>query len=305
MNSNNKLQARIISPKTGRYITINSDAYKRLLNDGYTEEELLKKIVGNKLLPVPKFPNTIKYNKYYKIGLTGEVDTDKYLIHQLDLKDLFRFYRTDKYIKNLIDNDDKLQKLIILLKDSSIYDPDIHSINFKRNVYGRDNITKTPTVTQAAIIDYTLKLLENRQIDEAMKIVDFYEPINKSYIDNYNVYDEYFYGRLFYEIIESNLLDLPYIFEDYFSIAPNDIQWDFLENALESPLGNWDLKDIFNLVIKLLKSAEITRKNKLFNQIVAVWNLWKDSIEEVMIEENDIEDLKLFNVIIKLINNHR
>ena len=304
MNSNNKLQAKIISPKTGRYITINSDAYKRLLNDGYTEEELLKKIVGNKLLPVPKFPNTIKNNKYYKIGLTGEVDTDKYLIHQLDLKDLFRFYRTDKYIKNLIDNDDKLQKLIILLKNSSIYDPDIHSINFKQNVYSRDNITKIPTVSHTAIIDYTLKLLEDRQIDEAMKIVDFYEPINKSHIDNYNVYDEYFYGRLFYEIIESNLLDLPYIFEDYFSIAPNDIQWDFLEDALESPLGNWDIKDIFNLVIKLLKSAEITRKNKLFNQIVAVWNLWKDSIEEVMIEENDIEDLKLFNVIIKLINNH-
>jgi hypothetical protein len=280
--------AKIISPKTGRLITVNGDAYRKLLRDGYTEEELLKKSVNKRLLPPPKLPVKIEVNQDYRTGFTGKFDTDKYLIDQLDLKDLLRFYQTDKYIKSLVDNDKRLKELIRLLNQSSIYNPEKQSFDFKED----------------KIIDYTLKLLEDRKTNEAMKIVDFYEPKDKLYIDIYNAADEYFYGRLFYEIMESYLIDLPYIFEDYFIIAPNDVDWIFLEDALETPLGNWNYPDILKLITKLLKSAEVTSKNKAFDEIVSIWNLWYDSLKELMIEEGTEADLKLFNDVLKLIDHH-
>jgi len=302
MNSNIKSPAKIISPKSGRLITVNGDAYKKLLKDGYTEE-LLKKSISNKLLPIPKLPAKSKTNEDYRMGFTGKFDTDKYLIYQLDLKDLLQFYQTDKYIISLIDNDKKLKELVILLKNSSIYNLETQSFDFKENNYSRDK-TGRAAVSQTEIIDYTLKLLENRKTDEVMKIVDFYEPKDKLYIDYDNAYNEYFYGRLFYEIIGSDLIDLPHTFEDYFSIAPNDVDWSFLENVLDSTIGNWDYPDIVNLITKLLKGAEITRKNKLFDEIVSVWNSWKDSLKEVIVEDGDLGDLELFDDLQKLIDNH-
>jgi len=302
MNSNIKSPARIISPKSGRLITVNGDAYKKLLKDGYTEEELLKKSISNKLLSIPKPVSKSMITEDYRMGFTGKFDTDKYLIDQLDLKDLLQFYQTDKYIRSLIDNDKRLKELIRLLKNSSIYNPETKSFDFK-DTYSRDK-TGRAAFYQTEITDYTLKLFENRKTSEVIKIVDFYEPKDKLYVDYNNAYNEYFYGRLFYEIIESDLIDLPHTFEDYFSIAPNDVDWDFLEDALESPLMNWDYQDIFKLITKLLKSAEITRKNKAFDEIVSIWNSWYDSLKEVLIEDGNLGDLELFDDLQKLIDNH-
>jgi len=302
-NSNSKLPAKIISPKSGRSILVNGDAYKKLLKEGYTEEELLKKSISNKLLPIPKLPAKSKINEDYRMGFTGKFDTDRYLIDQMDLKDLLQFYQTDKYIKSLVDNDKKLKELIRLLNQGSVYNSESKSFDFKEDFYYID-IMGLPTVSQTEIIDYTLKLLEDRKVYEAMKIVDFYEPKDKLYVNYRNAYNEYFYGRLFYEIMESNLIDLPYIFEDYFSMAPNELDWIFLEEALEITLENWDYDGIFKLLSKLLKSAEITRKNRAFDQIVSVWNSWYDSLKQIMIEDGDLDDLKLFDELQNLIDNH-
>ena len=297
------IPSKIVSPKTGRLITVNGDAYKKLLKDGYTEEELLKKSVNKRLLPPPKLPTKIKINEDYRMGFTGKFDTDKYLISQLDLKDLLQFYQTDKYIKSLVDNDKKLKELIRLLEESSISDLN-GSVTYKHTIYYRDPLTNIFTYKDAPILDYTLKLLEEQKTNEAIKIVDFYEPKDKSYM-NYGIsYEKYFYARLFYEIMESYLIDLPHIFEDYFSIAPNDVNWGFLEDALEAPLMNWDYQDIFKLITKLLKGAETTRKNKVFDEIVSIWNQWYESLKEVMIEDGNVDDLKLFDDVQKLIDNH-
>ena len=287
----------------GRSILVNGDAYKKLLKDGYTEEELLKKSISNKLLPIPKLPAKSKINEDYRMGFTGKFDTDKYLIDQMDLKDLLQFYQTDKYIKSLVDNDKRLKELIRLLNQGSVYNSETKSFDFK-DTYSRDKMGRA-AFYQTEITDYTLKLLEERKINEVMKIVDFYEPKNVSLIILHrNAYDDYFYARLFYEIIGSDLTDLPHSFEDYFSIAPNDVDWDFLDDALEGPLMNWDYQDIFKLITKLLKNTELTRKNRAFDEIVSIWNSWYDSLKEVLLEDGNLDDLKLFDDVQKLIDNH-
>ena len=301
MESNNKLPSRIISPKSGRFIFIYGDAFKKLLKEGYTEEELLKNVYE----PSGLFPII---QEDYKISLTGEVDTDKYLINQLDLKDLFQFYQTNKYVKNLVDNNKKLKELITLLIDSSIYDSETDSFDFKALSYVVDKTTNQPIFLDVPIICYTLKLLEERKTDEAMKIVDFYQPEKKLQKHSADFLHTYFYGKLFDEILSSKLMHLPYIFEDYFSIAPNNEDWSFIDNALEwsvNALLNWDLwNDISKLLMRLLKSAEITKKNKLFDAIVFKWNSWKNPLKELIIQGGSEADLKAFDDLQRLIDNH-
>lgn len=255
-----------------------------------------------------------KPNIRNKLGLTGSVDTDKFLIDQLDLKSLLQYYQTDTYTKNLVDNNKKLKELIELLKRDSTYSPEAQAFYFKENEFVFDPVTKTNKVTQTGIIDYTLDLLKNRKVDEAMKIVDFYEPVNKSNIGYDSIYNEYFYGRLFYEILESDMWDSPHIFEDYFSITPKNFDWgnlqtidpnfNFIADVLEIPLANWPYKDSLKLMINLIKIAIAIHKEQLFIGIVGVWNQWVESIEENLKEEGTDNDLKLFNELDLLIKNH-
>lgn len=125
------------------------------------------------------------------------------------------------------------------------------------------------------VVDFTIDLLQNNEMDLVYKIIDFY------IID---------YSDLGYEIFgnEKYAFDQQLV-EIYFINAPIVIDWSFLDNALDEPYGNWSLEEKMRLMDTLLRAAISVENRDIISEIGSVWLKWRDPIQEE-IEELDDED---------------
>jgi len=94
---------KIKSPKTKRYIYIDGEAYKKLLNEGYTSDYLLS-LSNNHFIQ-----NQIKFDNIEN-EFTGIKDTDLLILRLLPYYDLYNVCLTNKKIYQLSHNDPALKQ---------------------------------------------------------------------------------------------------------------------------------------------------------------------------------------------------
>jgi len=220
--------------------------------------------------------------------ISNNSDIDKLLIDYIDLKSLYNYRQTCKYLYNLIDNDEHLKDLLILLKKDSTYNKDCNRLEFIDNRYNFD-INCSPNyykVNKDTIVHYILKLFTERKTYEALKITDFYR--EGMLYGNGDGYCE----SLFFEIIGNinDFIHIPHVFEEYFRILPEDIDQTFITYILEGMFYDFNLTaDTKIKIMKILLGATIMiNKTVIFDYIINDWIDWKSSIERKIINNDEL-----------------
>ncbi|HSW76673.1 MAG TPA: hypothetical protein VLG50_06495 [Candidatus Saccharimonadales bacterium] len=82
---------------------------KRIIKEDYIRA--IKKMLNEEL------PIVVKSDKKYISNLTGLVDLDLFILHELDAKELSHFCQTSKYVNQICHNDKYLHDKIEQFKD--------------------------------------------------------------------------------------------------------------------------------------------------------------------------------------------
>jgi len=299
------------------------------VSQSITVPQVSKPVISAKVsrpIIVPKVNKPIMPSKIIqasnKIGLSGLPELDQEIILNSDLESIINLYSTTKSFRQLTE---KMLPQIIQKHQETIVNLDLTTIlNFyPTNELSRQIIEQLlPQIAQKhgkvgnsfqifglhdEIADFAFELLKRRHLKLLKQLLEIFivTDINVKYDYEYDLY-----VRLGYDLFISDFVTQA-IIEDYFKLAPTDIDWNFLDDVLETPLMNYPPNDIvsmmiatfdaaiainnvdlMNLMSETFDAAVVIHNYNLIKSIIGIWNLWKDSIREVIETDESNEELK-------------
>lgn len=184
---------KIKSPKTGRPITVGKGEYNKLLQEGYTVNDLNQHIIQQEKIKSPKTgrPITVGGVSYNKLIKEGYINTTKYetvlpeealvnLILNTPPYDLISLYKTNKsyhqllktkYVLDLLYDRYHINKYNVLSFQDFIYsymEKEMNSLNLKKQIYIENQIYTAFTIINDYWYIYELKVTGQYHLLSAM-----------------------------------------------------------------------------------------------------------------------------------------
>jgi len=230
------------------------------------------------LRPIPKPKNYLlkKPSALAEYKFTGLEDVDDKILDYIDFKTLISLSKDNAYVKRLIKNNKKINDVIELLINNTTYDP--HKDRYLL-LLNNDKIEY-----------YVINLLENDEVGQARKILDFSETKNHP-LDIVHLDDE-LYVRLLDKIIFDKYLYMDEkLYENLLPLKPRNLTHrDTLIDILDRFHDNEGIINFLTLVIIISNVApnDIELMNELRNQLSQFTD---DEIEDIYhdMEEDEAE----------------
>jgi len=218
-----------------------------------------------------------------KFRSAGTKDTDL-IIDRVGFKKLLLLREKDSYVKKKINDNEKLKMVLEALELSSVYHPQTDTYKYRYNEMV-EGFLPGPT---GELYGYTLFLFKNKDNLTAEKIIDFYHLSNRQKLNFQSAYDDDFYTQLLYGAIEDDNTE-QYIFEALFGAAPVDMDWSILSYILERENEVWEINEILNVLMKILKAGISIKNNIIIFETLIFWNILKKEIQtdEIVLNKND------------------